>query len=129
MDLEGTAMMKRLIAVMLLIVLCITISACAEKSSDKGLELRKYSFQESDDIVPASVTLMEDNKFQFIFSAMSSYICMGSYSVDGDKLLLNADEGGFYYTFNITADGLVFDAENSSDNLWFADFTDGSVFR
>ena len=26
-------------------------------------------------------------------------------------------------------DGLVFDAENSSDNLWFADFTDGSVFR
>lgn len=123
-------MIKRIIAVMLLIVLCITISACAGKpSSDNVLELREYVFQESDDIVPASLTLMEDNKFEFVYSTLSSYICMGSYNVDGDKLLLNADEGGFYYTFNITADGLVFDAENSSDNIWFADFTDGSVFR
>lgn len=121
--------MKKFIAVILLVALCITISSCGKADSEKDLELREYIFQESEDVIPASIMLMEDNKFQFIFSGISSYIGIGSYIIDGDRLILTTDDGDYHYTFNITDDGLVFDAEASSENIWSGDFTDGSVFR
>ena len=64
----------------------------------------------------------------FIFSALSSYIGTGTYSTDGGKLTLNTFDFDQTYVFDITENGLKFDADASSENLWFSDITDGAFF-
>ena len=124
-------MIKKLIVAILWIAVCLTISSCGKKTlSDGGLELRTYTYQNSNELVPpASLSLLENNRFSFGFSAQRSYIEFGSYSIDGDTILLTTDDGDFHYAFTITEDGLVFDAVNSSECIWYADFTDGVVFQ
>ena len=59
---------------------------------------------------------------------------MGTYTVDGDTLVLHTDDGEYTYTFTVEKDEdgirrLIFDAENSSDFLHFGEFGDGAVFE
>ena len=72
--------------------------------------------------------LEEGNRFLFTFSAESSYVGVGTYEINGDKLILRTDDGAVYFFF-ADGDGYVFDAENSSGFRWGADFENGSVFR
>lgn len=108
--------------------LCLFAVSCG-KAPVRDLELRTYTESASDEPLPARLTLLEGNRFEFRFSAASSYLGYGIYQIDDDKLLLTTDDGKFHYTFTIAEDGLVFDAVNSSENIWFGDFTDGSVFQ
>lgn len=86
-----------------------------------------YTF--GDGVDSSQVTLNEDGSFEFVFSLQSSYIGIGKFSVAGDKLTLETSDGKYHYVFRITDDGIVFDADASSDHLWFGEFTDGSVFK
>ena len=88
----------------------------------------QYVFTKSQDLIPPSLLLMEDGTFQLNFSVYSSYIGRGSYKINGDRLVLNTSDGIFTYVFTIAEKSLIFDAEASSDMLWYSDFTDGSVF-
>lgn len=76
----------------------------------------------------SQITLNEDGSFVFVFSQQSSYLGIGKFSVKGDQLTLETSDGKYHYVFRITDSGLVFDADASSDTLWLAEFTDGSVF-
>lgn len=71
----------------------------------------------------SALTINSDGTAQFIFSPISSYIYIGNYSVDGDRL----DVGG--YIFTITDEGLRFNADESPEYVWGGFFRDGSVFR
>ena len=80
--------------------------------------------------------------FQFTFSAYSSYIGVGSYTIENNRMILNTDDGKFTYVFDMvekddgnpkysTAHGemkFVFDAEHSSEMLWMSDIYDGCEF-
>lgn len=126
--------MKKLIIVLFLVILAITAAAgqkTAQESalSDKVLECRTYTYQDSNNPVPPSISLEENHKFTFVFSAISSYLGAGTYRMDCDTLELNTDDGKYHYTFKIAEDTLVFDAENSSEVIGFADFADGAVFQ
>lgn len=94
----------------------------------EGNRLRKYVYQGSEDVVPANFVLEEGNRFLFTFSAESSYVGVGTYEINGDKLILRTNDGAVYFFF-ADGDGYVFDAENSSGFRWGADFENGSVFR
>lgn len=112
--------------------LLITATACEKKVTIKALEQRTYVYEDSDDIIKPNVTLKADNRFQFNFSPLSSYIGFGTYSLDGNTLVLHTDDDNYRYTFKIVegkSTCLVFDAEDSSENIHFADFSDGSVFK
>lgn len=76
-----------------------------------------------------SITIEEDGRFQFSFSVISSYIGTGTYVQDGDLLVLHTDDGKYHYAFQLADDGLVFDADSSSDFLGHADIPDGAVFQ
>lgn len=107
-----------------------SVQDCTEFDTELHNEMsRVYVYRDSENVLPASFTLYEDNTFTFTFSAVSSYIGVGTYRIENDQLILTTDDGNFVYTFTAGDDGYIFDAENSSDMIWFADFQDGSVFR
>ena len=75
----------------------------------------------------SSVTLFEDQTFQFIFSPVSSYLGNGKYEIKDDCLILSTDDGKFTYIFEMHEDRLVY-RENVNGYHWMGHFTDGSEF-
>ena len=92
---------------------------------------RIYVYEESDDVVKPIITLFGDNKCSFTFSALSSYLGIGTYTIEDDFFVLNTDDGLYTYTFKIEGedmDRLIFVADKSSDYIHQGQFEDGSVF-
>lgn len=125
--------MKKLICVFLACIVFLTAAACAKQISDSAEqpELKTYFLvdDEVDELAKTSIAFSEGNRFTFTFSMLSSYLCAGTYTVDGSTLTLNDESGGYHYTFNIVDNTLVFVAAESSEPLWGADFSDGAVFK
>ena len=104
--------------------------------------IRSCVFIDSKQSIKPTVSFFDNGMFHFVFSPLSSYIGVGSYSVENNRMILKTDDGKYTYVFYIvekdigdpitsTADGetkLVFDAHKSSDMLWYSDIEDGSVF-
>ena len=104
--------------------------------------IRTCVFEDSKEIIKPSISFYNNGTFQFTFSGYSSYIGVGTYTINKNKMTLNTDDGKFTYVFDIvekdendpktsSAEGetkLVFDAENSSDMLWYSDMYDGCEF-
>lgn len=91
--------------------------------------VRIYGFYESDDVIKTTVILFGSGEFRFTFSAFSSYIGIGKYEITDDRLILRTNDGQFIYTFDIIGDTIVFDAENSSEVLWYSNLYDGAVMK
>ena len=92
---------------------------------------RIYVYEESDDVVKPIITLLGDNKCSFTFSALSSYLGIGTYTIEDDFFVLNTDDGLYTYTFKIEGEDmgrLIFVADKSSDYIHQGQFEDGSVF-
>ncbi len=91
---------------------------------------RVYEFNDSEDIMKTSGIVLNDNgTFSLTFSPISSYLGYGTYKIEDNRLILNTDDGNYTYVFDMVDDTLVFDADASSEQLWFSNITDGSVFR
>ena len=89
-----------------------------------GAEIEgKYSFHD------LSITLFDNGRFTFIFSVYSSYVGLGDYDLEENRLTLRTDDGKHIYFFDIVDDALIFDAGASSDILWPSDIFDRAVFR
>ncbi len=87
-----------------------------------------YAFKESGiDIGEPNFTLFNNGRFIFNFHPASSYIGYGVYKRDGQRLTLTTDDGSVY-CFTERNGAYVFDADNSADNLWMSDVSDGSEF-
>ena len=56
-----------------------------DASEDNVIE-RIYVYEESDDVVKPIITLLGDNKCSFTFSALSSYLGIGTYTIEDDFL-------------------------------------------
>lgn len=97
--------------------------------SDTDLELKVYTCADSKNPIPPHLELLEDNRFLFTFSSLSSYLGYGTYQINGDTLVLSTDDGKYQYAFQIHKNTLIFDAEHSSEEIWFGDFGDGAVFH
>ena len=101
-----------------------------DTSEDIVIE-RIYVCEESDDVFKPIITLLGDNKCSFTFSALSSYLGIGTYTIEDDFFVLNTDDGLYTYTFKIEGedmDRLIFVADKSSDYIHQGQFEDGSVF-
>ncbi len=94
--------------------------------NDKSL-CGTYTFGEGVNF--SEVTLNEDGSFEFVFSPISSYLGIGSFTVRGNRLTLETSDGKYHYVFRITDSGIEFDAEASSDIIWFGEFADGALFK
>ena len=108
-----------------------TFNTSAEHMGEDNLQ-RVYIYKESDDVVKPSIILYGDNKVQFTFSAVSSYLGIGTYTIEDDFLVLNTSDGVYTYTFKIEGedmDRLIFWADKSSESIHQGNFEDGAVFE
>lgn len=88
-----------------------------------------YTFKaSSNEILKPNFKLYENGKFVFTFHPYTGYFGQGNYEIYGDTLTLSTDDG-FVYSFKEKNGVYIFDAKNSSDELWMSDIKDGSEFR
>ncbi len=102
-----------------------------------------YYYNESDEIIKPCLRLsMDTDDFQFVLSGFSSYLPVGKYSIEGDKLILITDPSASHseqYVFSILDnDRLKFVEEESAKLPTFAyrvgekakaPFEDGAIFE
>lgn len=90
-----------------------------------------YEFKDSGLPINPNITLYDNDMFTFVFSPLSSYLGMGHYVLDDNTLTLNTDDGNFTYVFRVdpAEDVLIFDADKSSDMLWYSGMTNGCIFQ
>lgn len=92
--------------------------------------LRIYSFKDSkEEIIKPSFILYDNGEFNFTFSGYSSYVGFGYYELNEDRLTLKTADNRFIYCFDVKGDTMVFDADASSDMLWYSDMYDGCIFE
>ena len=75
----------------------------------------KYVYYGSQDFLKPSITLKSNGEAIFNYSSYSSYIPAGKYTIEENILTLQTDDGMKAYVFNVTDEGLVFDAFNSAE--------------
>lgn len=80
-----------------------------------------YMLEGGEDFWSPYVNLKENNRFYFYISADSNYYCEGSYSREGDKLMLKTDDSKNTYVFNLEGDKLILDTATEY-------LPDGAVF-
>lgn len=78
---------------------------------------QRYTFNSSvESVVKPNIVLSNGgNRFQFTYSALSSYIAVGNYELTDNKLTLKTDDGNNTYVFNVKGNTFVFDASKSSE--------------
>ena len=103
--------MKKLKFCILLVFLlflygCSTDDATASPIRTYVLEHSEFPF------TSAYLNLLEDNKFSFMLNPLSSFFPMGTYSVQGNRLILTVGDE-IAYVFSIEGDILIFIADES----------------
>lgn len=119
--------MKRISAVL---AMSLMFTGC---KADTNLDLfpRVYTFTASECVIQPKLLLDYGNHFSMTFAPESSYIAVGTYDIiGGDRVVLDTNDGLYHYEFGVNRDNdLVFDAEASSDMVWFGDMEDGCIFE
>lgn len=72
-----------------------------------------YSGNENELLLSTVTLYSNDETFNFDYSPFSSYLPRGKYKIQDNKLILQDDEN--IYTFEISENGLIFDAEDSTE--------------
>ena len=94
-----------------------------------AVPIRSYTFRDTEEPIQPTVSLFDDGTFSFTFSVISSYWGRGSYDLENDRLTLRTDDGMYVYVFDVTDDAILFDAGDSSQQLWFSGLYDGAVLE
>lgn len=123
--------MKKVICYTMLLIF-VLLFGCSTDTIDKTLiSIGKYVLQSSDEVIAPYVLLEEDNKFVFMYSALSSYFAHGKYSIDSNKLILTTEDEKFTYVFKINNKSISFIEDKSSEIPSYsgkAPVIDGDVF-
>lgn len=117
-------MLRKIYFFTLILLAAFVLTAC---SSTKLTGV--YVMDESDEALKPNVTLEEGNKFRFSYSALSSYLAIGTYEIENNNLILKTKDGLYKYVFKIEDDSLIFDANESSELPSYANIPDGAVFN
>jgi len=123
--------MKRLLFMkLLLLILTCFLVGCSKnpKPAEQYIPIRAYVMQGSEEPIKPTVSLQDNNKFTFIYSAFSSYIAHGSYEVDKGNLILKTDDGKYKYVFKIKDTTLIFNKKESSA-IPLVNVLDGAIFE
>lgn len=79
-------------------------------------KLGTYRIVSSEGICKSYVVLKENNEFEFTRDIVLSYLPVGTYSVDGDRLILSVNTNESY-VFTVEEDKLIFESGSANDNI------------
>ena len=135
----------RKISLFLIVCLCLTLLAgCGEKQkiyTAEDVGGKSYNYEKDGFGGPFTINLFEDGTFQYYEGMLSSYIGMGTWTLEENNVLCMKDQemGRFSDDFSkvemyvrtnyfkVEEDCLVWLAENS-DNFLYVDVEDGDRF-
>ena len=119
--------MEKLTAFIMCISLALLISACG-KNSETSLKPGIYTLQNGPG--DFTITIYDDETFQYYETPVSSYIGMGHYSIEKNVITLKEDEAGCTGDINCyqISDGNLLFIDNTSDNYRFVPLKDGALF-
>ena len=95
-------------------ILILTFVSCFAASCNKQPTLKLGTYQTDDKL--SWVVLSENNEFEFIKHATSSYIPRGTYLIKNGQLILT-DANGETYIFDINRDKLVFQSGKMAEGM------------
>ena len=114
----------------------LVLSGCAadEKEIKSGVYALQAEESEETALNPYLKIDSGEERFEFFFDGLSSYMNSGEYSADGEKLICQTDDGKYNYVFEIKDDAFVFDEASSSsvepiDDSFAIKVTDGAEFK
>lgn len=124
-------MKKSVSLILFLIVLAYVLVGCSKSSQTtvQYVSVGTYLMQESEEPVKPSLLLEDTKRFTFNYSALSSYIAIGTYEIFNGNLILKTDDGKYKYVFEIKDTSLIFKAKESSEIPSFANVPDGAIFN
>ena len=100
--------------------------------STQSLKIGTYALDVNDGF-SSSVSLKENGEFTFSLHILSSYLPMGTYTVEEDQLILSTADETNTYVFTIKEDALILNTEKSSEmpqyNKIPNNLVDGAVFQ
>ena len=115
----------RIIIAFLLVLMLFT--AC--KSEPVELPQRAYVMEASTETMKPTFTPKDDGTCTFVYSGLSSYLPVGTYTIDGSRLIMSTGDGGYTYVFDMRDDKLYFNESESSKLPEFANVPDGAEFK
>lgn len=100
------------------------ISGCSIQNKIEEPKIGKYVIQGAESEWMEWVLLKENKEFQFNRNIYMSYLPIGTYSIDGNKLILYVNENESY-VFIIEGNKLIFDSSNGINAV----VEKGTVFK
>lgn len=122
--------MKRVVAFLLVLPMLLCFAACKDEPEDSHPLQGCYIYGEHEhDFMNFQLTLLEDGRFTYYATPLSSYIGVGEYVIEGDIITLT-DEGGYNIVnrFRMKDGKLVF-IEEGSTNFMYVSLKDGEAFE
>jgi len=109
---------KKILFISLLVVsiLLVLITGCSEKTKAEELKTGRYVVPGNELELSPCVVLKENNEYVFIRNSFTSFVPIGNYSIDDNKLILNAGESEAYI-FTIDGERLIFESSGNIDAL------------
>lgn len=121
---EGIKLKKRFVYVMLFLLCFTLISGCTAEEKNVEPKIGKYVLQGAETEDWAWVILKENHQFLFNRNLATSYLPMGTYTVENSTLILKANENELYY-FTIDGDELILQGNKLTDQL----LKDHAIFK
>ncbi|MCC5910102.1 MAG: hypothetical protein JJT76_06660 [Clostridiaceae bacterium] len=117
---------KRMLVLSLMIIgiMVVQVTGCSEQNKTVELKLGRYVMQGTEIENDSWISLKEDKKFIFNRSLASSYLPVGTYSIEGKTLILYVEENESYI-FTVDGDKLIFENSNMTADL----IKKGAVFK
>ena len=121
--------MNRIVALLLVILTLVCLVSCGKNQEEHSL-YGCYTFGDDPNMfMNFQLTLLEDGRFSYYASPLSSYIGAGEYVIEGDIITLT-DDGGYDFVnrFRMEEGKLIFIEEGSS-NFLYAKLKDVDAFE
>lgn len=119
------------ITLLLALLLCVSLlAACGQKEvtyTAEDVAGKAYTYEKEGFGGSFTISLFEDGTFQYYEGMLSSYIGLGSWTVEDGVLTLKDENSHFRNRFRIGAEELIFLAEDSS-NFMYLTVKDGERF-
>ena len=107
--------MKKILSILMILCLLLSLSACKSEQETVTLADGTYTMEQGgvEELFLPYVKIF-DGRFIFSYNFLSSYLPIGTYTIEGDTVTMVTDDKELSYVFRVDGDTLVFQEKQSS---------------
>jgi len=127
--------MKKICFSIIIALLLFSLIGCNSNTDKIILKNGSYvmEYKKTESVLIPSIRI-SDNEILFSYDMLSSYLTLGTYTIDGHILTMTTNDDKYIYVFQIAGDNLIFQENESSlisliDNRLGVKVTDKAKFH